>query len=69
MFGKDGRTAIAFLVGIVPIGCIAIERQVQLTFLHLRLLQTEEVGIQLFESFTEVSFTFASPQSVYIPTD
>ena len=66
--GKDGSTRIALLVGIVPIRLIALKGQIELSFLHLRLLETEEIGIQLTENLTE-SLTLASAKPVYIPTD
>ena len=66
--GKDGSTGITLLIGIVPIRLIALEGQIELSFLHLRLLKTEEVGIQLTENLTE-SFTLASAKPIYIPTD
>ena len=66
--GKDGGTRIAFLIGIVPIRLIALKGQIKLSFLHLRLLEAEEVGIQLTENLTE-SFTLASAKSIDIPTD
>ena len=68
MTGEDRRTRVAFLVGIIPIAVVALERQVQLTGLHLRLLQTEEVGIQRLEHLAE-ALALAGPQSIHIPTD
>ena len=66
VLGEDGRARIAFLLGIVPIGLIALELQVQLTGLHLCFLQTEEVCIQLAEDIAE-ALALASPQSVDVP--
>ena len=51
--GIDGGSGIAFLVGIVPEALIAIELQVELSCLHLRLLKAEEVGIHLAEDVAE----------------
>ena len=50
---EDSRSAIAFLVGIVPERLISLELQVELPGLHLRLLQAEEVGIKHFEHVAE----------------
>ena len=66
VLGKDGCAGVAFLLGIVPIRLIAIELQVQLTGLHLRFLQAEEVRIYLAEDVAE-ALAFASPQSVDVP--
>ena len=64
---KNRRTGIAFLIGIVLVALIALECQVQLSGLHFRLLQAEEVGIQLFENLTE-ALALASTQAIYVPT-
>jgi hypothetical protein len=53
MLSEDSCAAVAFLVGIVPITVIALIGKVELSLLHLCLLQTEEVGIQLLEDITE----------------
>jgi hypothetical protein len=68
MLSEDSCAAVAFLVGIVPITVIALIGKVELSLLHLCLLQTEEVGIQLLEDITE-ALTLACAQTVYIPTD
>ena len=68
MLSEDSRAAVAFLVGIVPITVIALKGEVELSLLHLCLLQTEEVGIQLLEDITE-ALAFTSAQTVYIPTN
>ena len=68
VLGKDGRAAIAFLVGIVPITLVAFEGQIELSRLHLRLLKTEEVGIQLLEYLAE-ALALAGTQAVHIPTN
>ena len=60
------RTRVAFLVGIVPIRCIALKFEVELSSLHLCLLQAEKVSVELFEYVAE-PFSYASSQSVYIP--
>ena len=60
------RTRIAFLFGLVPIRCIAVEFEVELSFLHFGFLQTKEVGVKLLEYVAE-SLTCASSQSVNIP--
>ena len=66
VLGVDGRTRVAFLIGIVPERLITLEREIELSSLHLRLLKTEEIGIQLTEYLTE-ALALASPQSVYVP--
>ena len=68
VLGKDSRAAIAFLVGIVPITLVAFEGQIELSRLHLRLLKTEEVGIQLLEYLAE-ALALAGTQAVHIPTN
>jgi hypothetical protein len=65
---EDGRTRVAFLFGIVPERLVALERKIELPCLHLRLLKTEEIGIELTEYLTE-ALTLAGPQSIHIPTD
>jgi hypothetical protein len=60
MLSEDSCAAVAFLVGIVPITVIALIGKVELSLLHLCLLQTEEVGIQLIKDITEaLAFTSA----------
>ena len=66
MTGIDGSAGIAFLVGIVSERLVAIELKVELTSLHLRLLQTEEISIQLTEDVTE-PLSFTGPQAIHIP--
>ena len=56
----DGRTRVAFLIGIVPERLITLKREIELSSLHLRLLKTEEVGIKLTEYLTE-ALGLASP--------
>ena len=67
VLGKDSRTTVAFLIGIVPIALIALKGQVELTSLHFCFLQTEEVSIQLTESVAK-PLSFTRPQAVHIPT-
>ena len=66
--GEDGCARIALLFGIVPIRLIALEGEIELPLLHLRLLKTEEVGIQLTENLTE-PFALAGAEPIHIPTD
>ena len=66
MLREDGRTAISFLLGIVPVGLITDELDVELPLLHLCLLQAEEIGIEFAEHFLE-SLSHASAQAVDIP--
>ena len=64
----DGRPAVPLLLGIVPVRPVARKLQAELTLLQLRLLQTEEIGVQRLESLLEI-LTHNSPQAVHIPTD
>ena len=68
MTREDGSTRVALLLGIVPITLVALELQVKLSCLHLRFLQTEEIGIQLTEHLTE-ALALAGTQTIHIPTD
>ena len=68
MPGINGRAGIAFLVGIVPVGLIALKREVELTGLHLCFLQTKEISVHLSEDVAE-AFALAGPQTVDVPTD
>ena len=68
MLREDSSTGIAFLLGIVPITLVTLEMQIELSCLHLRLLKTEEIGIQLTEHLTE-ALTLTGAQTVHIPTD
>ena len=68
MFRKNCGTRISFFLGIVPIGPIAWEFDIELTLLHLGLLQAEEIGIERLKHFLEV-FAHYGTQAVYIPTD
>ena len=64
----DGSAGITFLVGIVPERLVPLKLKVELPGLHLGLLQTEEVGIQLTEDVAE-SFSFTGPQAIHVPGD
>ena len=66
LLGIDGCSRISFFVSIIPKRLIARKLQIQLTRLHLGLLQTEEVGIHLLEYLTE-SLPLTCSQSVHIP--
>ena len=66
MAGEDGCSGVAFLVGGVPVALVAIELEVELSGLHLRFLQAEEVGIQLAEGVAE-AFSLAGAQPVDVP--
>ena len=68
VFCEDGCARIAFLIGIVPIALVALEGHIELSGLHLRLLKTEEVGIQLFEDLTE-ALALTGTQAIDVPTD
>jgi hypothetical protein len=64
--GEDGCAGVAFFLSGVPVGCVALKLQVELSFLHFGFLQTEKVGIQQSECLAE-SFTLAGSQAVYVP--
>ena len=66
VLGENRRSAVAFLVGIVPVRLIAVESQIELTGLHLRFLQTEEIGIERSKDFGE-TFAHHRAKSVHIP--
>ena len=68
MLGVDGCTRVSFLVGIVPVTLVTEEGHVELTCLHLGLLQAEEVGIQGVEGLFEI-LTCYGAQAVNVPTD
>ena len=65
---EDGGAGVAFLVGIVPIALVALEGYVELSGLDLRLLKTEEVGIQLLEYLAE-ALALTGTQAIYVPTN
>jgi len=64
--GVDGCAAVALLVGIAPVGFVAGELKVELSLLHLRLLQTEEIRVERGKAFAE-AFAAHGAESVYIP--
>ena len=64
--GEDGRAAVAFAVGIVPVLFIARQVQVYLAGLELRFLQAEDVGVEGLERIHE-AFLHDSPQAVDVP--
>lgn len=66
VFGIDSRTGIAFLLGIVPVGCVTRKLKVKLSSLHLRLLKAEEIRVERKERPLKV-FPYAGTQTVYIP--
>ena len=68
MSREDGGARVAFLLGIVPVRLVSFERQIELSRLHFRLLQAEEVGVERLETLAE-ALSLAGPQSVHIPTD
>ena len=68
MTREDSGTRVTLLLGIVPITLVTLELQVELSGLHLRLLQTEEIGIQLTEHLTE-ALALTGTQTIHIPTD
>jgi hypothetical protein len=64
--GKNGRSGISFLFGIIPIRLIAFELKVELACLHLGFLQAEEIGIQALKLLPEF-FIATGTNAVYIP--
>ena len=68
MLRKNSGARVTFLLSIVPIGPIARELDIELSLLHLGLLQTEEICIERLKHFLEV-FAHYGTQAVYIPTD
>ena len=62
----DGSSRIALLVGIRPIALIAFKLKVELSGLHLRFLQAEEIGIKGLEGFAK-TFAVTGSQPVDIP--
>ena len=66
--GVDGRARISLFLGIIPLGSVTLESQIQLAGLHFRFLQAEKIGIQFVESFFK-AFILAGAQAVYIPGD
>ena len=65
---EDGRAAISLLLRRVPVGLIAGEGQVELALLHLRLLQADEVGVELGKGLLE-ALADTGAQPVDIPRD
>ena len=68
MSGEDGSSRVAFLLGVVPIGGLAWEFQVELSGLHLCFLKAEEVGIQFGKSFGKV-LPYHCSEAVDVPAD
>ena len=66
--GENRCAGVSLFIGVVPVTLVTVILKVELTFLHLRLLQAEEIGIQLPEGLAE-SLAFASTQTIDIPTD
>ena len=66
MLGVDGRSGVAFFLGIVPVGLVAGEFQVQLPGLHFGFLQAHEVCVQLHENIRK-ALARHSPEAVYVP--
>ena len=68
MAAVDGRPRVALLVGVVPVGAVAVKIQVELARLHLGLLQAKEVGIQFLEDVAK-AFSHHGSQAVHVPRD
>ena len=65
---ENRRTAISFLVGIIPPRLITRKLKVELSCLHLRLLQAEEIGIKLRKNLAEILPHYGT-QAINIPTN
>lgn len=66
VLGKYRCTRITFLIGIIPVTIVAIKREIELTFLHLRFLKAEEIGVEFLENIFE-ALCYAGAKSVYVP--
>ena len=45
---SENRSArVAFLFGVVPVGGVAVESDVELSFLEFGLLETEKIGVKV----------------------
>ena len=64
--GIDGSAGVAFLLGIVPVGAVAVKLQVELTSLHLCFLQTEKIGVESVERLLK-AFANAGAKPVDVP--
>ena len=64
----DGRAGVAFLFGVIPVGLIAEEFHIYLTFLQFGLLQADKVGIEAAEDVGK-ALAGHGPQAVHIPGD
>ena len=65
---EDGRAAVSFLLGIVPVAVISRQVKGNLPLLEFRFLKAEEIRIQGIECLVEV-LAYYGTQAVYIPTD
>ena len=66
--GVDCRSGVALLLGVVPVGLIAQEFQVQLPGLQLSLLQAYEVSVKGLEDVREALPGYGA-EAVHVPTD
>ena len=66
VLGVDGGAGVAFPLGVVPVGLVAGEGEVELPCLHLGLLQTKEIRVERGEGLRETLAAHGA-ESVYIP--
>ena len=66
MLSINSRAGITFLLRVIPKRTIPFKSQVQLSCLHLSLLQAEEVCVQSLKRFLE-TFCHASTQTINVP--
>ena len=64
--GEYRRAGVALALGVIPILMIAVELQLDLTGLHLCLLQAKYIGVELCEALIEI-LAEAGSDAVYIP--
>src|SRR5699024_10200885 len=64
--GKNSRAGISFLYGIIPVLIISRQIHLNLPFLQLALLYTENIRVKLPE-YIHISFIHTGSQSVDIP--
>ena len=66
--GVDAGAGVAFLFGVIPIGGVAEELQIQLAGLQFGLLKADEIGVKTIENIGK-SLACNGPQAVYVPAD
>ena len=68
MAGIGGRSGIAFLLGVVPVGLVTQEFQVDLPLLQLGFLEADKIGVERRENIGK-SLLGDRPKAIDIPTD